>query len=196
MEPDIAEIKKNYIGFSNEKLIRIATEDASSLRPEALEAIKDVLSERGISGDIFRGIEAQLEDLDFDIVEGYAEILRVLPCPICNTSSKKLNATVIYKVKSFLLTYYEEEFKIACPDCLEELNRDAMFKSGLLGWWSFPWGIIRTVQSLLGNKKMMKQNRLPGPNNPLMNFVSERVGRIEANRNNPEELQLLIKHIR
>ena len=196
MEPDIAEIKENYARFSDEKLIRLATEDAASLRPEALEALKEILRDRCISEEIIRGIDAQLKDIDESSLEDYAEILRNLPCPMCNSSAEKLNATIVYKVKSFFLTYFEMEFKIACPKCLDELNRDAMFKSGLLGWWGLPWGIIRTVQSLIGNKKMIKQNRLPEANYLLMNFVFERVGRIEANRNNPEELQLMIKHIR
>ena len=43
---------------------------------------------------------------------------------------------------------------------------------------------------------MKKQNRLQEANDLFTSFVLRRIGRVEANRNNPAELQEIIDHIR
>jgi len=43
---------------------------------------------------------------------------------------------------------------------------------------------------------MKKQNRLVEANDLFNAFVLGRIGRLEANRNNPAELQKIIGHIR
>ena len=60
----------------------------------------------------------------------------------------------------------------------------------------FSLGYIRTPQALLLNNKMKKQNRLVEANDLFNAFVLGRIGRLEANRNNPAELQKIIGHIR
>ncbi|MHB1277677.1 MAG: hypothetical protein ACYC1Q_04700 [Bacteroidia bacterium] len=196
MEPNLNEIRKNYERFSDDKLIRIATEEATSLRPEALALLREIIRERGLSEDIHRGIDAQFEEFDEQTLYEHAEILRKLPCPLCGSGKEKLNATITGTVISIIYaTQYEKEFKIACPNCLDAANNHAMTKSVLLGWWG-PWGLIKTPQALYMNDKMKKQNRLSEPNELFLGFVHERRGRIEANKNNPTELRELIKYIR
>lgn len=196
MEPNLKDLRKNYERFSDEKLIRIATEEATDLRPEALALLREIIQERGLSEDIHRGIEAQFEEVDYLTLYKYAELLRGLPCPLCGSEKEKLNATIIGTVISIIYaTEYRKELKIACPDCLDKANNQAMLKSALLGWWGAS-GIFKTPQALFLNEKMKKQNRLAEPNGLFLGFVLERRGRIEANKNNPSELKDLIKHIR
>jgi hypothetical protein len=193
MEPSIDQLKKNYEGFDNNKLIRLATEEASSLRPEALIVLKAVIKEKGLSDDVLRGIDVQLNGVSEKALLDYAELLRKQPCPVCNATTEKLNATLAATVMSFIImTNYKKELKIACPTCLDKQNNKAMLTSGLLGWWGIPWGIVRTVQALILNNKMKKQNHLQDPNDLFKAFVYKRVGRIEANRNKPESLQEMI----
>jgi hypothetical protein len=97
-------------------------------------------------------------------------------------------------VMSFILiTHRKKKFIIAYPDCLDKANNDALTKTALLGWWGLPWGIIRTIQALISNSKMKKQNRLSDANKLLLAFVEKRVGLIEINKNSPEYLQLMIQ---
>ena len=197
MEPSVEELRKNYESYDDSKLIRIATEEAASLRPEALVLIKQIIKERGLSANILAAVDVQVKPVDPGTLSKYTNLLRSQPCPICNSTANKLNATIAATVMSFIiLTNYKKELIIACPDCLDKKNNDAMLKSALLGWWGLPWGIIRTIQSLILNNKMKNQNRLFESNDLLNGYVFNNVGRMEASKNNPEKLQELITHIR
>ena len=197
MEPNIEQLRKNYERFDDRKLIRIATEEATSLRPEALELVKEIIKERNLSEDVLKGVEVQFKEVDEKTLNEYTELLRKLPCPVCKSTSDKLNATLTGNVISFvIMTNYEKDIKIACPKCLDKLNNKAMIKSALLGWWGIPWGIVRTSQALILNSKMKNKNHSYEPTEILTGFVSQRIGRIEASRNNKGELESLIEHIR
>lgn len=197
MEPSVEQLRKNYQSFDDNKLTRIATEEAASLRPEALAVLKEVIKERGLSEDVLRGADVQVSNITEKSLLEYAELLRGQPCPICGTTTEKLNATIAATVKSFIIiTNYKKELKIACPACLDKQNESATLTSGLLGWWGLPWGIIRTVQALMLNSKMKKQNHLQEPNDLFKSFVYKRIGRIEANRNKPELLHDMITDLR
>lgn len=189
-----AALKENYRRLSDEKLMRIASEDATKLRPEALVLLKEELGTRGLTETAERAIEAQFRVVSEQEIAEYCGLLQVQPCPICHSSSQRLNAALTSKVISFLvITTWKKQFAIACPTCLDKLNRDASISTALLGWWGFPWGIIRTIQALIANGKMEKTNHVPHPNDLLKAFVVSNVGRIEAVRDNATDLQALIK---
>jgi len=197
MEPNKEQLRATYEKLSDDKIIQLATGEAAKLRPEALEILKEIIKERNLSEDIERGIDIQFKAIDEDTLAEYVELIRNQPCPVCNAAIEKLNASQIQTVYSFIVfTTYNKDFKIACPGCLTTANNNAMVKSALLGWWGLPWGIIRTIQALLFNAKMKKQNRLPESSEVLKAFVYSNLGRIETNRNNPAELQSIITDIR
>jgi len=193
MLPDLSQLRKNYEKLDDNKLVSLAILEATSLRPEALELLKQVIKERGLSADIDNGIDAQLQANSYTIGT-YADLLRKQPCPICNSTGEKLNATMTTNVMSFILiTQRKKRLIVACPDCLDKANNDAIRKTAFAGWWGFPWGIIRTIQALISNNKMKKQNRLTDANDVLLDFVKERIGLIEVNKNSPKHLQLIIQ---
>src|SRR5258708_5825218 len=94
MEPNIDQLRKNYERFDDSKLIRIATEEAAGLRPEALALLVQILKERGLSEGIAKGIDVQFKKIDEKTLTAYCELLRGLPCPVCNLKNEKLNATI------------------------------------------------------------------------------------------------------
>lgn len=197
MEPSVEELRKNYERFDDKKLIRIATEEASSLRPEALALIKQVIKERGLSEDILNAVDVQFKPVDEKTLLSYTNLLRDQPCPVCNATSEKLNATMTGTVISFvIMSSYRKELKIACPTCLDKQNNNAMIKSALFGWWGFPWGLIRTPQALLLNSKMKKQNHYTEANDLLNAYTLNNIGRIEANRSSADGLSELVKYVR
>lgn len=196
MELTKEEIRKNYSQFNDKKIIRLATERTSTLRPEAVEILKEIINERGLSEDLIRGIDIQFKELSLDEVKVYSEILRDLPCPVCKKNIQKLNATMIHHVISFIIvTNYESELLIACPSCLDKANNTAIIKSVILGLWGLPWGPIRVLQSVSKNKLNKAHNRVMVPNKLLLNFVNNNIGLIEANKNNPKELNSIITYL-
>jgi len=197
MEPDLQQLRKNYEQFDDKKLIRIASEEASGLRSEALDLLKQIIKERGLSADIIKAADVQVKEVSAKSLADYTGLLRDLPCPFCNGTDEKLNATITANVISFIvITHYRKEIKIGCPQCLNKQNNNAMLKTALLGWWGFPWGIVRTPQALILNNKRKAENDWPEANDLFKSFVYSRIGRIEANRNNAEGLQDIITHIR
>ena len=189
-----ADLKENYRRLPDSKLLRIASESAAKLRPEALELLKEELRTRGLAETAEKAIEVQLRVVSEADIAEYCALLQALPCPVCRSTAQPLNATLTSKVMSFLvLTTWKKQLAIACPTCLDKLNRDASTSSALLGWWGLPWGVIRTIQALIANGKMLKNNHAPQPNDLLKSFVAGNVGRIETVRNHPADLQALLK---
>jgi hypothetical protein len=128
-------------------------------------------------------------------VDNYCELIRGLNCPSCGASHTKLNATMTSEVMSFIvLTHYSKKLKVACPDCLDKANNNALTKSVLIGWWGFPWGIIRTIQAIGHNTKGKKTNRLETPNNYLRSYVLSKMGQLESYRDNKQKLQQIISN--
>ncbi len=192
----IDELRENYKSFPDDKLIRIATTDVSGLRPEAIQALQEEIKSRGLSDGLIDGIEVQTKEISADELLAYCELLRRRSCPVCNSTSAKLNATMTATTVSYIImTSYEEKLAIACPDCLDKANKDAMIKTALFGWWGFPSGIYRTIKALMLNKKMKNLTHLAEPNDYFKGFVLGQVGTIEANKTNNERLQSLVKNL-
>ncbi len=196
MEPAFHDLKQTYQRFDNEKLIRIATHEAEGLRPEAVQALREVIKERGLSDDISAGIEVQRTPIDEATLLAYVDVIRGLRCPDCGATGTKLNGTVAGTVTSFIvLTNYEKRVKIACPACLDKASDAGTMKSIALGWWALPWGIVKTIQCLLFNHGMKKQNHLDGPNETMVGFTRSNLGALEAYKNDPIRLRELITDV-
>ena len=178
-----ATLRDHYQRLPDARLLRLATEDAARLRPEALALLQAELAARGLGPTAEKAIAAQLRVVSDEELLAYCQVLRAQPCPVCRSTARPLNATRTHKVKvtSFIvLAIREEHLAIACPACLDDFNRAGSLASALLGWWCLPWGIIRTRQAIKANDKMLANNHLPYPNDLLKHFVAHNVGRIEA----------------
>lgn len=196
MLPDENELKRTYAGFPDGKLVKMATQQARELRPEALELLRQELQKRGLLRHLQQGIDLQFRQADERVIDRYCEIVRSLPCPRCKATTRKLNATLTGEVVSFLIyTRYEKKLKIACPDCLDRANNAAMRKSAFLGWWAIPGGVINTVQSLVFNLRMKSSNHQPEPTDALREAVSTHLERFEHLHGDRAQLQALISSL-
>lgn len=81
---------------------------------------------------------------------------------------------------------------IACPICLKDKNQNAKTKSLLFGWWGL--GIITMFKALALNNNISKQIDQSNPTSLLENFVIQNVGKIESYKNNPGQLQFMMKN--
>lgn len=190
---DLRDIEKHYERISDDEIIRIATTDACGLRPEVFEIIENEIKKRNLDPSILNGVLAQNKDHSFEEIEMYSKLLRDLPCPICGRINRKLNGTILHTVKSFIfVTEYEEKLIIACPDCLDKKNDEAILSTALLGWWGIPAGFFKTPVYIYRNLKSKKENRLEKANSTLLLFTLGNIGEIEAYKNNKEELGRII----
>lgn len=126
-------------------------------------------------------------------IQNYADLVRQLPCPVCQRTTQPLNGSVISIVRSFLvLTYSRKKPIIACPDCLNKKNNLAIASTALLGWWGFPWGLIKTPQYIYQNVMAKKRNKSSQPNDVLLSLTLMNAHDIEVNKHNTEKLKEII----
>src|SRR5580693_1557966 len=190
---DIELVRQNYKKMSDEELIRIATQDAGGLTPEAQDVVKQEILSRNLDRNIVNGVEAQNRNYSLEEVDRYCEIIQKMNCPTCQSSSQRLNGTVTVQVISYIfLTQYKKQIKVGCPGCLDKANNAALAKSVILGWWGIPWGIVRTIESVVLNLKSKKTNHSDSPNNFLRRFVLSKVGQLETYKDDKEKIQQLI----
>ena len=184
----------SYLHLSDEKLLDLSKNDAEDFNGETITISKQIKEGRGIPSGNDTDITLMAKDSEESNLDTYCEILRTCPCPICNSETDKINATITATTISFLLfTNYQKSLKIACPNCLNKMHNEAMFKTSILGWWGVPWGIVRTLEALILNYKMKFLTTLPEPNELFKNFVASRIDRIEANRNNGDALKAIVQ---
>ena len=135
-------LRERYQTLPDEKLLRLAGEDAARLRPEALQLLRQELAARGLAELAEERIAVQLRVLSETEVTAYCEISAGAALPRCWSSAQPLNATVVSHVASFIVaTTWKEQLVVACPTCLGVLNRKAATSSALLGWWGLRGGL-------------------------------------------------------
>jgi hypothetical protein len=190
---DIKFVQERYQRMSDDELIRIATQDAYGLTSEAVEVVKAEIHKRGLDENISKGVEAQNKEYTIEEVDVYCDIVSNLSCPSCGSTAERLNATLTGEVMSFVFfTTYNKKIKVGCPHCLDKANNNALTKTALLGWWGFPWGVIRTPQAIALNIKSKRTNHLQGYNDYLRSFTLGVIGELETYRNNKEKLQQVL----
>ncbi len=186
---DLNDIRKNYKNFDDYKIEKIALEEASKLRPEVLDILKEEIKKRNLNPNLIHSVDSQTKELTESEFNEYYKIIRNHPCPKCNSKTQKINATMVGQVISMLiLTNYEKSLKVACSNCLDEMHSKANMKSVLLGWWGFPWGPIQTIRSFMFNSKMKKNNWTEKPNEFITSFIVSNIGIMEKAKTEPKKL--------
>ncbi|RXR17682.1 hypothetical protein EQG63_09330 [Flavobacterium amnicola] len=195
---DLKDIAEFYSKKTDSQLINTATEKAHELRPEVLEIIENEIKKRNLNPNILEGAKAaQKREYSIEEVTELSQRLRSLPCPLCGNKTAKLNATIMYTAKSFILfSVFREEPIIGCPDCLDKKNEESIISTALLGWWGFPSGILKTPFYIYNNIKEKKKNRISEPNETLLGFTVENIGQIVAYKDDSEKLKQIIMFVK
>jgi hypothetical protein len=186
----------SYQQMKDEQLIRIAAKDAKGLTPEAIEIVKSEIKRRGLPENLLNAVDAQNKSYSLQEIDSYCDLLSGLSCPLCGSTTERLNATITGEVMSFILvTHFSKKLKVACPSCLDSANNKALTTTAILGWWGIPWGIIRTIQFINLNVKNKRSNHDLAHNDFLRAFAVGNIGLIETYRNDREKLrEVLVRH--
>jgi len=154
---DLERIKDNYANKSDEELLYIAKYDMATKNTEVVEIIKKEITHRKLDADLVKVIHNQRTELSQVEIKVLVSEIKKTPCPICNQSFAPLQAAEIQKVRSILLiTNHSAEAMIACENCIKKEKNKQLLLNFLLGWWGFPWGLIRTPMALV--KHFTKSN--------------------------------------
>ncbi len=190
---DTEQVRAYYQQLDNDELMRIALHDAAGLTPEAQQIVQQELEKRKLGTAAADAVRVQNKRHSMEEIDAYCALVRKLNCPQCGGSITPLNAALISSTISILIvTIQNKKLKVACPDCLDKANGKAITTTLLLGWWGFPWGPIRAIQSLGHNNKSKTMNHEEGPNDHLRSFVAANIGAFEMYKNDTEKLKELI----
>ena len=187
-------VEEHYQRMSDEDLIRIATQEAYGLTPEAFEIMKSEIKKRGLNENLLESVKAQNKTYSPEEIEVYCNLVRELSCPVCGNSEHLLNATITGEVVSYIFfTSSKKQIKVGCPDCLDKLNDKALTKTALLGWWGIPWGIIKTIQYIVINIDNKRLNHSDEHNESLRSFALDCIGELEMYKDDKEKLQQIVR---
>jgi len=195
MSIDLEYIKENYSKMEDFKLERIAKHEASTLKPEVLPILISEIKKRGLDLNLIKGIDAQVKELTSVELQELIEKVKGLSCPSFGCDNQALNGGVFRKVRSYLvLTQYKKNNIIACASCLEKERKRQLIKNTLLGWWGFPWGLIRTPMAIINHFiDNTKKERIS--ESILVEFVKQNVGELRTNWGEEDKLVNFINHI-
>jgi len=190
---DLESVRKYYQNLDISKIESLATTEAKGLRPEVIPVLIAEIKRRNMPESILQGLERLLKEPTATEIAEYCQLLQSQPCPACGSKTGKLNANMTSEVFSIvLITRTTRKLSVACPDCLDVFKNRANSKTIFLGWWAFPWGPIKTIQSLIFNSKMSKHHHAGVPNDILKGFVYQNMGTIEAAKESPAKLKAIM----
>lgn len=193
MEPTVDELAKNYSQFSDEKLIKIATEEILSIRKDAQLVLLNELSKRPVPKEAIEAIEIQLSISQPEALNSMVEFVRQIPCPTCGMNDKKLNATKVETVFSLIvLSDRVKELRIACPDCLDKHHLKGILFTFVFGWWAIPGGLYKPFLAFWSNYKMKKLNHATEVSPIMKLFVKQNIAKIKLNENNSHVLRKIL----
>ena len=190
---DAEQVREYYRQLDNDELMRIALHDAAGLTPAAQGIIQQEIENRKLGTTVVDAVRVQNKTHTLEEIDAYCTLARNLTCPQCGGTNTQLNAALIsHTISILVVTLQNKKLKIACPHCLDKANGKAITITLFLGWWSFPRGPIKALQSLAHNNKSNTTNHEQGPTDYLRSFVVANIGAFEMYKNNKEKLQQLI----
>lgn len=184
-----------YGKMSNEELISAATNDIKDLTPEALEALQQELTLRGLRSRVDNAVKVQQKVISAEEFCVYVDLVRQLPCPVCLKTDKLLNGAVLAKIATAIVfSSTHREFIIACPDCLKQAINNSGSVSMSLDFVGIIKGVIQTAKVIMENKNSLSQVKAEAPSDSLLYFVKKKIGEIELYRDDKTKLEELINY--
>lgn len=193
MTLDLEQIRKNYSEFHDMEIEKIAKNDIESLDPAIVEILMKEIKKRGLDSNLFKGIEAQTQEITEEDLNKIKFKLSNLACPICGLNETPLIGTIIREVKSFLFfTLYSTKPIISCQKCADKKIKNALITTSLLGWWGIPSGIFRTPHAIFSTMNDNKNRKIQSEA-IMTNFVISNIVDIKINWDNKQDLVDLLK---
>jgi len=171
-----SEFQGYYHSLTNLELESIALRESATLPPQALVALRKEMNQRGLSGLLRQGVEAQVRRWTKSDFATFIEQYRHRPCPRCGVQGKRLKGVVAAVARGFIVTsILRTKLVIGCANCINaELTRLSK-QSVLFGWWGIPWGPARTVRALAVTSKAKTAAASAAPTAELWNYIASNV---------------------
>lgn len=191
---DLDKIAANYAALSDHKLTHLCINNAKGLHPDALLLLEKEIKLRGLSPLLIEAAQKQQKALTVGQVEEKAREIQQFPCPHCGSFQDPINATRTFHVRSFLvITSSSSLVEIGCKKCLDKKHESAINNTLALGWWGFPWGLLKTPWYIYKNYENKSKNHITEPSETLQQFVADNYGELTAYQNDKAAMNHLLQ---
>ena len=171
-----SEFQGYYHSLSSFELESIALRESATLPPQALVALRKEMDQRGLSGSIRRGIEAQVRQWNKADLAAFIDQYRRRPCPRCGVQGKRLNGVVAAVARGFIvISFIRTKLVVGCSSCINAELARLSKQSVLFGWWGIPWGPVHTMRALAVNSKAKTAAASAAPTAELWNYIASNV---------------------
>src|SRR5215467_10158741 len=134
------------------------------------------MNQRGLSGLLRQGIEAQVRRWTRSDLATFIEQYRRRPCPRCGVQGKSLNGVVAAVARGFIVaSIIRTKLVIGCSNCINAELARLSKQSVLFGWWGIPWGPVHTVRALAVNSRAKTAAASAEPTAELWNYIASNV---------------------
>jgi len=155
------EIKKNYKSFDNEKIKRIASKDAKSLREDTLPILIDEIKKRNLGNQLIEWVKAERRKLSKNELDILKNKVKSSACTHCQKQANDLKGYQFTTITGILVDENITDYKvIICEKCGNKNQRNAALWTLFFGWWSVG-GFFATLLSpidFIKNKWNKKEN--------------------------------------
>lgn len=194
MSISIEQLRENYGKFHDVKLRQLVFYEFDQLTPLAQQVLLEEIDKRGLS-ELAEAAKLLPTIINEENLETTINRVHHGPCPICDRKEFKINGARLIKVKSFVFASWQtKSIRIGCSVCLDSLHKKYMLTTLVLGWWSLPDGLIRTLVALVSFRKRRSEFHYNYPNEYLRRFVRINLSHLSLAEGSKEETKVILQN--
>ena len=188
---EASEIKKNYERFDNQRIKRIAKNDAKGLRDDTVPILIDEIKKRNLGNHLIEWINAERRKLSKSEFESLKIKVKESTCENCK-QNRKLKGFEFRTMTGILIDDIISDYRlIICEKCGKKKIRYSAIWTSIFGWWSvrgfisMPFLLINKIKALIHKDKQSEEI--------IESFINANIGTITIGNDSKEVIQKLLK---
>jgi len=191
MEMDIDEIRENYKRFENDRIKRIAKNDARSLKQDSVPVLIEEIKKRGLSNRLIDWVNAERRRLSAEELADLKMKTKKCKCQLCKKNTD-LKGFKFMASTGIIIDHSTYCYKlIVCAKCGRKKQKSALISTMVFGWWSL-YGLLCTPIIIFNTIKAQFQKDVRSEK-LIEDFIKSNIGHITLGKETKEVLEELIK---
>jgi hypothetical protein len=186
-----SEIKKNYERFDNQRIRRIAENDAKGLRNETVPILIEEIKKRNLGNHLIEWINAERRKLSKSELEDLKGKVKESTCENCKRN-RNLKGYEFSTITGILIDEVVSDYRlIICEKCGKKKRRNSAIWTTIFGWWSvsgfvsMPFVLINKTKALIQEDNQSEEI--------IESFINSNIGTITIGNDSQEVIQKLLK---
>lgn len=184
------ELRVEYAKISDDTLRRIVYEEAHRIRPEIYGVLIDEINKPRLGEELVAQVEAVRRPRTPELMAGLKAKVKNCVCPHCRRRRNLRGYAYDTHVAALVVRVSTPYRIIVCEECGAKLQKQSLFKTLGLGWWSVA-GILWTPFDLIG-KARTYLTRVQVSEAVMDIFLEQNYLAISLGQDRQEEIQRLV----